>query len=992
MKIINLKIAVLLKTGFTFSALLVIILGITALLESNRISEQTAYLYKHPLHVRKAIANIKTDILQTSLSLRDLSIGQDTNARVDNFNAVVYAMNDVPKQIEIFYERYLGPSQHTEDVNQAFIKWKAAIDAYILLYEVERLQKISNIPKFNFEHINVLKADLLAKINIIDKFSWQKADDFYSESIKINEKLNFGLIYAVVIILLLFLIVNYFILRIIRIPLRKITDAATRNQAGELSARADYVSKNELGQLSMAFNNMAEANQLHFDLKEKEAALAEVMLREEDAELFFKNTIAALVQHTGASLGAVYLLDAKKTEFRHFTSYGTDSNIKQTFNASTLEGEFGSVLYTRKIEFISNIPEDTPFVFYTVSGKFVPREIVTIPIISKGEVTVIISLASMHAFNSPSQRLIKNIHSVLNSRVEGILANQKMKELMHKLEFQNSELELQKAAISSQSAELMQQNTELEMQKRQLGEANRLKSSFLSTMSHELRTPLNSIIGLSGLLHRTLENQIPPREYGYIEVVERNGKHLLTLINDILDLSQIEAGKETVNLSTFNINEVVSSVIQMISPQAIQKNINLIHNEADTVILVNSDIHKFRQIAINLIGNAIKFTEKGKVEVMVWKTSENFMLTVSDTGIGISEKHILHIFDEFRQGDASPSRRHEGTGLGLAIAQKYAWLMGGEITVKSSFGKGSVFTLSLPITVNAKGETIPNTHFNTEKKVAIQTAFKHELIPASKTILIVEDSEPAIIQIQNILEENGYNTLVSRNGADALQMLNEIAVDAIILDLMMPEIDGFQTLKMIREQERTAHIPVLILTAKHITKDELQFLKSNNIHQLLQKGDLNGSELIQSVAKMVNSQTTKSAYHSLKPQSIEGKPLVLIVEDNPDNMLSIKGLLGDRFKIMEAIDGKEALIKAQKLKPHLILMDIALPEMDGFVAFHEIRKIPLLQHIPIVAVTATALHDERAKILAMGFDAFIPKPIDEKLLEQTIAHLLYGTL
>ncbi|MDA3823949.1 MAG: response regulator [Bacteroidales bacterium] len=259
-----------------------------------------------------------------------------------------------------------------------------------------------------------------------------------------------------------------------------------------------------------------------------------------------------------------------------------------------------------------------------------------------------------------------------------------------------------------------------------------------------------------------------------------------------------------------------------------------------------------------------------------------------------------------------------------------------------------------------------------------------------KTILIVEDSEPAIIQIRDFLEESGYKIILARDGGEALEIISKTIPDAMILDLMMAGIDGFEVLKTLREAEPTAHIPVLILTAKHITKEELKFLKRNNVHQLIQKGDVNRSELINAVVKMVYSPTEKKEKPLHKLQNIEGKPLVLVVEDNPDNMIAVKALLSENYTVIEAVNGKEGIELAGKHKPDLILMDIALPEMDGIEAYKIIRKNTDLLHVPVIALTASAMTSDRESILSHGFDAYIAKPIDEHTFFRVIKEILYG--
>ena len=375
---------------------------------------------------------------------------------------------------------------------------------------------------------------------------------------------------------------------------------------------------------------------------------------------------------------------------------------------------------------------------------------------------------------------------------------------------------------------------------------------------------------------------------------------------------------------------------------------------------------------------------------MIHKNEQNLAITIIDTGIGISDEHINHIFDEFRQADGSTSRRFGGTGLGLAIAKKYAHVLGGTISVKSRIGKGSEFKFSLPFEYKPENKIVEDEILQQMKYPIKQSPQLATEGIISKTILLVEDSEPAIIQIRDILEESGYNILVAHDGKEALWILSQTIPDAMILDLMMPGVDGFQVLKSLRELEQTAHIPVLVLTAKHISKQELKLLKQNNIHELIQKGDVKRNELLKAVSAMVLPQTQEIIKPKQKLQTIEGKPVVLVVEDNPDNMLTVKALLGDDYTVVEAVDGNEGVAKAIEHKPHLILMDIALPAMDGIDAFKQIRNHVKLQKIPVIALTASAMTQDREIVLSHGFEAYIAKPIDDIIFFKTINEILYG--
>jgi len=444
--------------------------------------------------------------------------------------------------------------------------------------------------------------------------------------------------------------------------------------------------------------------------------------------------------------------------------------------------------------------------------------------------------------------LIQDLWITLSARTAGILAYRKMLEFSHQLGSQNHELETQKKALTDQAQELSIQNRELEIQKKQLDEAGRLKTVFLSTMSHELRTPLNSVIALSGILYRRLKNRIPEEEHSYLEVIERNGKHLLSLINNILDLSRIESGREEINLSKFSLNRLVSDVVSMLDPVAVQKSIELRFIPLNPDIEISSDAEKCRQILLNVIGNGIKFTEQGHVMISGQSGDLAVDLIVSDTGIGMDENQIGYIFDAFRQADAGIARQYGGTGLGLSIAKKLVEMLGGSISVHSIPGQGSNFMIRFP--------------------------------------RISQVSNPS-------------------------------------LRFSWPEPS---------DHKRCIRLP----------------------------------------------------------KSDGSRPTILVIEDNPDNRLAIKGLLSEHYQVLEAENGRIGVEVAIQHKPDLILMDIVMPEMDGVQAFKAIRSYPDLQSVPIVALTASVMTADREAILAYGFDDFIAKPIDPLQFETTIDGIFNG--
>ena len=312
----------------------------------------------------------------------------------------------------------------------------------------------------------------------------------------------------------------------------------------------------------------------------------------------------------------------------------------------------------------------------------------------------------------------------------------------------------------------------------------------------------------------------------------------MAIINDILDLSRIDAGKERIEYAVFSLHSLVESVIEIVLPQAQEKKVKIVNNINPQLPHIKSDIKKCKHIVQNLIGNAVKFTEDGQVTISSSIQSDTVEMVVADTGIGISKENLATVFDEFRQLDDGITKKYEGTGLGLAIVKRYATLLGGSIRVKSEVGVGSEFTLTLPLYSSV------NTNSNEIVKAVPSSGVVSSKDHSTHDVLIVEDNESAIIQLQEILEKEGYNIDLAKDGEEAINKINKTKPGAVILDLMLPRIDGFQVLKALRSDETMLDVPVLVLTAKYITREELSTLKGNNIYQLIQKGEVGSDQLL----------------------------------------------------------------------------------------------------------------------------------------------------
>ncbi|MBN2764814.1 MAG: HAMP domain-containing protein [Paludibacteraceae bacterium] len=684
MKYKQYKISSLLLFSVIIHVIFVIVIGLISVMHANDLHKKTEYFYTNSLSVRVAVNTLKNEITSMRLGVRDMMLARNYDEQSLAEETIAKANANALQQFQVLRTKYTGPQSDVELAFEAFNAWSA------LLYQNNASVK-NDKSKIN-DVIDRVKATgrsgqlreiLFHNIEQINVSSTNISTNVYNDSIKLRAQLNMELYILIFLILTISVFINYHLLRHIRDSITSLTLVAQQLQNGDLNARSNIDKGNEFGLLSDTFNNLASRVQQNINLGELEKKLSNAMLRETDAQHFFAQLLPELATNTQSQIVACYLLNKQKQEYTLFHAVGVHADAQKTYSAKQPEGELAMCIITRKIQKISKIPHDTSFIFNTLTGDIVPREIICIPLLVDDEVVAVISLAAVRKFSETAELLIYNIHDTLNARVEGVLAYRQLEKFSERLE--------------QQSIELEEKNKTLEIQKEQLHEVNELKTRFLSGMSHELRTPLNSIIALSGVLARGLTGKIDNELFGYLPVIERNGKHLLTIINDILDYSRIETGREEIIYTHVKLSDLMENICEAIRPIAHEKGIIISCNLQSTDVEFDTDEKKFRHILQNILANAVKFTSEGKVEIFSSKINDQLRIEVTDTGIGIAPEHIQHIFDEFRQADNSTSRRFGGTGLGLAIAKKYAEMLGGNISVKSTVGEGSVFTVSIKL-------------------------------------------------------------------------------------------------------------------------------------------------------------------------------------------------------------------------------------------------------------------------------------------------------
>ncbi|MEW2556171.1 hybrid sensor histidine kinase/response regulator [Streptomyces zhihengii] len=836
---------------------------------------------------------------------------------------------------------------------------------------------------------------------------------------------------------------------------RAIAEVASAVAEGDLTRSINVDASGEVAELKDNINAMVgslrettRANQEQDWLKSSLALVSGLMQGHRDLAVVAELVMDELTPLVSAQYGAFYLAEESGSglELRLVGSYGRPAGREAAGSFRLGESLVGQAARSRRVILSDNVPGG----YVAISsglGSTAPGGLIVLPIVVDDQVLGVIELASFTAFTTVHRDFLEQLMETVGVNVNTIVANARTDELLgesqrlagelqarseelqvqqEELQRSNAELEEKAALLAAQNSDIEGKNLEIEQARQELEDraqqlslASKYKSEFLANMSHELRTPLNSLLILAQLLAQNPTRNLTAKQVEYAGIIHSAGSDLLQLINDILDLSKVEAGKMDVNPERVPVRQLLDYVEATFRPMTTQRSLDFtITTAAGVPVDVLTDDSRLRQVLRNLISNAVKFTERGGVELRIEPAPDGEVPTqvlrggpvvafrVRDTGIGIPEQHLEAIFGAFQQADGTTSRKYGGTGLGLSISREIAHLLGGALTAESAPGVGSTFTLYLPVARedyhhHADGGRETHTPHGTGQAAVPAEARRPAAVeaqtPKPRRLLVCESRRHGLLTLvaeSALAELDGGHAgsdiqLVSVLGPqEAASALAADPVHCVVLELDLTTSDALDFLDALDGDPALRTVPVLAHNNRRLDPGAERMLQNRADHRPLEvHSSLDelrerialhlSAEQPGDVVPLVRGDDTATRTPQTPDDSLHGHT-VLVVDDDARNLFAISGILElHGIHVLHAEHGRQG-IEALAGHPEidLILMDVMMPEMDGYAATAEIRRMPEHAGLPIIAVTAKAMPGDREKSLASGASDYVTKPVD----------------
>ncbi len=852
---------------------ILVMLGLFLMIVSNRISDlekETVYLSDHDIKIHELTYQIEKNVL-------DMETGQRGYVLTGN-STYLEPFNDGLSEWDVNYSK-LKPLiadnpeqlQNLDNIKADIEKWVTVAGQYVV--NLKKNGRDAEVAAFFQDDSG---KTIIDSIRTQSDYFRDKERALTSERIKSLKNGNHKLINTMYILwalvaLLAYLITHLLSSSIVR-PLQHVIQAINSIAGGgNMSERIKVRTLDEVYDLGEATNGLLDKFQQDQWSAEQLSTMSLILQETTDLSVMSQTFMNKLSKIFEFQYGAIYVLNDEEELYKRMYAYAGSSDKDASFGADRIqpgEGLVGQSALDKTAKFIENLPEDYISI-HSGLGRTAPRHAVIAPVIFENKTLAVLEIASLTKWAPYHLKLLEELLKTMSVSLNSVITRSEIQSLYHDSQVMNEELQVQSEELQVQSEELQVQaeelqnhtnellvlNRELKIQKsvaenaaveldrynKQLELSSRYKSEFLANMSHELRTPLNSMLILSQLLIENRSNTLSEEELGYVSVIHSSGSDLLAMINDILDYSKVEAGKMQVEMDAVNLTELPALLTGYFDKTAAKRNLEFsVRVEEDVPDLFFTDEMRIHQILRNLLSNAFKFTEHGFVQVKIscaenpfaaqdYQQERMLAFAVIDSGIGISEANRELVFEAFRQADGTTARKYGGTGLGLSISLQLARLLGGHITLQSEEGKGSTFTLYLPY---LQEETdIPLIPLGAWSPVAVageQAAELNDNIMFEKehhklhgrTVLIVDDDSRNIFALQIGLAPYDMNIFTAQTGFECLQIVREQPeVDIVLLDIMMPNLDGYDTLSIIREELLLTELPIIAVSARTMKED-----------------------------------------------------------------------------------------------------------------------------------------------------------------------------
>ncbi|MEZ4525895.1 MAG: response regulator [Desulfobacterales bacterium] len=969
----QLSIRVRLLLIFGMTTLIFTAFGFYAIREMGVLTSATRTLYDHPLHVSNAALRAGLGFIKMQRDMRSLAISEYESDIQEYFQAILNEEAGVHAQLDIVRNRILGEEgkKLEREVREQFSKWKSERREIVeLSLKGDQKSALMTVRKKSAEAGGMLEHRLLE----LAAYARNKADGFMRDAESAQSRIVRNTLIFIVLSAMFSLFIIVLTGRSILMGI-----SALKNTMSEIShsgkpVRSELKGNNEITEMAGHFNRLIDILQEQLWLRNGLNLLNEKISGRMSFEEMVSESISFVSRYAEACTGAIFTFHPEEEMCRLRASFAFTERKYLAHAFKKGEGVVGQVAVEKSPILLKNISREEA-VTNTGTQSEAPKNIYTFPLLYEGQLYGVAETAFFEEmtqirgeFLDSAAKIIatalytsdqsEKIRNLLDeSKASNVALQRKtaqLSEANENLTGLNDELKAQSDELQAQAQELEAQKHELEMQRLRVEEADRLKSEFLSNMSHELRTPLNSVLALSQLLIDRGTGRDTEQEKEFLRVIERNGRQLLNLINDILDLSKIEAGRMELYLTDFTPRQVTQRALETIGPLAREKGLEIQTEIADEPLL-HTDEEKLHQILLNLLSNAVKFTAQGSIRVKTDVSGSMIFFAVSDDGIGIPASELERIFDEFRQVDGSTTRAYGGTGLGLSICRKLARLLDGDIQVESEPGKGSTFTLVIPLqisrdkSVNPKPVPDDSRQDPSERKIL---SFQSPARKKGKTVVIIDDDAEVCSLIGQYLKEAGYQSITAQNGREGLKLAREIRPFAITLDILMPGLDGWEVLRELKSSEKTEHIPVIVISVSEDRKTGIMMGAAAYITKPFER-----NLLLAEIRKL---------------ESVREVHRILAVDDDPIVLMQLEEVLGEKgYEVETASDGKEALALALAHPPDVMILDLMMPETDGFAVLDQIRREPGTRDLPVIILTAKDL--SRAELMH---------------LEETVHHII----